>query len=198
MKYTELVDLYISKKPEWSEPLSLLRDILATTELEETVKWGAPVYTVNGKNMVGLAAFKTYCGIWFFQGALLHDPQKVLVNAQEGKTKALRQWRFSAKDEIPPKLVKSYVEEAISNHKLGRIIKPNAPHKKPLEIPEELQLPLSNDPDLQDKFNSLSLTRKREFSEFIASAKRNETRIKRLEKTLKMIEEGKGLYDKYK
>lgn len=198
MNYLEKVDQYIAAKSEWEKSLSLLRDILATTELQETVKWGAPVYTVDGKNLVGLAAFKTYCGIWFFQGALLNDPQKVLVNAQEGKTKALRQWRFGPMDEIPADKIKSYVEETIANHKQGRIIKPSAPHKKPLEIPEELQLRLNNDSGLQDKFNSLSLTRKREFSEFVATAKRNETRVKRLEKVLNMIEEGKGLYDKYK
>ncbi|MBK7633096.1 MAG: hypothetical protein IPJ13_01585 [Saprospiraceae bacterium] len=47
--------------------------------------------------MVGLAAFKSYTGIWFFQGGLLDDKQQFLMNAQEGKTKAMRQWRFFSK-----------------------------------------------------------------------------------------------------
>ena len=59
------------------------------TELLETIKWGVPVYTLNDKNVLGMGAFKSYVGIWFFQGAFLDDPQKKLINAQEGKTKAL-------------------------------------------------------------------------------------------------------------
>ena len=72
--------------------------------LEETVKWGGPVYVADGKNIVGLGAFKSYFALWFFQGALLADQEKVLVNAQEGRTKALRQWRFENKREIKTRL----------------------------------------------------------------------------------------------
>ena len=46
------------------------------------IKWGAPKYVYKNKNIVGLAAFKNYCGLWFFQGGLLKDDHKVLMNAQ--------------------------------------------------------------------------------------------------------------------
>lgn len=52
--------------------------------MEETNKWSAPVYTSNGKNIVGLGAFKSYTGLWFFQGALLKDEKKLLINAGNG------------------------------------------------------------------------------------------------------------------
>ena len=56
--------------------------------------------------MIGIGACKSYSGIWFFNGVFLKDKQKKLINAQEGVTKALRQWRFSSVDEIEPELIK--------------------------------------------------------------------------------------------
>jgi len=85
----------------------------------ETVKWSAPVYTVNGKNVLGLGAFKKHFGIWFFNGVFMKDEHKLLVNAQENKTKALRQMRFETIEEIDKNLVLLYVKEAIENQKLG-------------------------------------------------------------------------------
>ena len=92
-KDTTVLD-YIEKHQTYMKELVLLRDILNNTDLEETIKWGAPCYTINGKNIVGMAAFKSYIGLWFHQGVFLKDLKKVLINAQEGTTKALRQWRF--------------------------------------------------------------------------------------------------------
>ena len=79
------VDAYIERNPQWAAALKKLRKILNATELEETVKWGGPCYTYEGKNVVGLGSFKSYVGLWFHQGALLKDEAKVLINAQEGK-----------------------------------------------------------------------------------------------------------------
>ncbi|MDZ4329429.1 MAG: DUF1801 domain-containing protein, partial [Flavobacterium sp.] len=81
----------------WSEELELLKSVIVKTELVETTKWGGIVYVLNGKNVLGIGGFKNYFAIWFFNGVLLHDKKKVLVNAQEGVTKSLRQWRFSSK-----------------------------------------------------------------------------------------------------
>ncbi len=122
----------------WSEALALLRNIIVSTELEETLKWNAPVYTLNGKNVIGLGAFKHHFGIWFFNGVFLKDKRNLLVNAQEGKTKALRQMRFTSIDAIHEKSVTAYVKEAIENQKLGREIKADRSKKETI-IPEELK-----------------------------------------------------------
>ena len=50
-----------------------------------------------------------------FKWCISKDKQKKLINAQEGVTKALRQWRFSSVDEIVPELIKAYIHEAINN-----------------------------------------------------------------------------------
>jgi uncharacterized protein YdeI (YjbR/CyaY-like superfamily) len=131
-----LVEKYFASQALWQEPLLLLREIILSTGLEETVKWGSPVYMYNKKNVLGIFAFKSYFGIWFFQGALLEDKNKVLINAQEGKTAALRQCRFVSSDEIDEALIIAYINEAIQNVKEGREIKPD--RKKPLVIPGQL------------------------------------------------------------
>jgi len=113
MQRAESVDDYIENAEHWRPELERLREVLTSTELEETVKWGGPCYTLDGKNIVGMGAFKSYVGLWFHQGALLSDPEGMLVNASEGKTKALRQWRFTSGKDIKPRLIKKYVNEAI-------------------------------------------------------------------------------------
>jgi uncharacterized protein YdeI (YjbR/CyaY-like superfamily) len=189
------VTAYIEKKAAWSDGLNQLRTILATLPLEETVKWGAPFYTSGGKNIVGMSAFKSYFGLWFIQGALLKDEQKVLINAQEGKTSAMRQWRFGSAEEIDADLIKAYVLEAIDNQQQGKEIKPK---KKPLVIPELLQQALDVDAELKEKFESLTLGKKRDYADHISDAKREATKLSRLEKIVPMILQGIGLYDKYK
>ena len=118
------IDSYIAKKDKWQKELRQLRELLSTTEMEETVKWGAPCYTVDGKNVVGMAAFKEFVSLWFFQGSFLKDKSNVLGNAQEGTTRGLRQWRFASIEEIDAKLVSAYIKEAIENQKKGLQVKP--------------------------------------------------------------------------
>ena len=70
-----------------------------------TTKWGGEVYTFKDKNIVGIDGFKNYFTLWFFKGSQLKDAKKVLINAQEGKTKHMRQWRFTAKEQIDRDLI---------------------------------------------------------------------------------------------
>jgi len=191
------VDAYITKHSNFTKLINEIRKTLLSTEFEETIKWGMPTYTINGKNVVGIGAFKSHFGIWFFQGALLKDTHKVLTNAQEGKTQAMRQWRFTNDSKIDKELLLTYINEAIDNEKKGLKIKPIGT-KKPLVIPTELVSTINKNKALSISFEKLSLSKKREFSEYIAEAKREATKIKRLEKIIPMIMNGTGLHDKYK
>lgn len=191
------VDDYISKKEVWRKELELLRSSFTNLPVEETIKWGAPTYVYKNKNVVGLAAFKNYCGLWFFQGALLKDDHKVFINAQEGKTKAMLQWRFNSIDEINVDLIKSYVLEALENVDKGNEIKPTR-NKKPVVIPDELMSSFDSNKDLKKAFDELSLSNQREYAAYIIEAKRESTRLRRLEKIIPMILNRVGLNDKYK
>lgn len=188
---------YLLKAPEkWKPSLEHIRDILLEHPLEETIKWGGPVYTHNGKNIVGLGAFKNYVALWFFQGALLTDKYSVLHNAQQGKTKALRQWRFMNEDEIDEKIINEYIAEAIANQRSGREIKPA--RTKPLTIPVLLADEIKTSPGLGAAFEKFSLSKQKEFVEYLTEAKRESTKQKRLQKIIPMILEGVGLNDKYR
>lgn len=170
--------------------------MILTTDVEETIKWGAPVYMVNGKNVVSIAGFKNHCSVWFYNGALLKENTALLENAQDGKTKALRQIKFEKGEEIPVQELRKYVLEAIQNQKEGKEIKPVKAKK--VEVPSELSAAFSKDPTFETSFKNLSPGKQREYSEHINEAKREVTKQSRLEKIIPMIKEGKGLYYKYK
>jgi uncharacterized protein YdeI (YjbR/CyaY-like superfamily) len=196
MESYKTVNEYILNAENGKEMLIVLREILLTTELQETVKWGGPIYTIDDKNVVGLGSFKSYVGLWFQQGVFLKDEARVLINANEGVTKALRQWRFSSVDEIDDKLVLKYVNEAIQNQKDGKELKPD--RNKPVIIPDELYQALQEDRELENCFNRFTIGKQREFTEFISSAKQTETRLARVQKIIPLILENIGLNDKYR
>ncbi|RTY95291.1 YdeI family protein [Flavobacterium sp. GT3R68] len=179
----------------WPEELDILHSVIAKTELIETVKWGGPIFTAHGKNVLGVGGFKNFFTIWFFNGVFLKDEQNVLVTAQEGITKSLRQWRFYSKEEINEPLILSYIKEAIENEKAGKIIKPT---KKEEIVSELFQKELDIDKALSEAFHKFSLYKQREFLEHIESAKREETKLARIEKLKPLILDNIGLNDKYR
>ena len=142
-----------------------------------------------------MGAFKSYVGIWFFQGAFLKDPHKKLINAQEGKTKALRQLRFASNEELDYELVKEYVSETIQNQEEGKEIKPEK--NKPLIIPDELEVNFELDKELKKCFEELTLSKQREYVAYISEAKREATKQNRIKKIIPMIKQKIGMSDKY-
>lgn len=196
MKRTKSVDDFIAQSDKWQPELVQLRKIIAATPLVEEVKWGIPCYTHNGKNVVGIGAFKSYFGLWFYQGALLMDENKVLINAQEGKTKALRQWRMQSTKDIKPNVIKRYVKESIQQVDAGKAIGPA--RNKPVVLPAELKSVLRKNKTVEKKFHSLTPGKQREFADYVASAKRDATKQTRIQKIIPMIKAGVGLNDKYK
>lgn len=181
----------------WPEEMNLLKAIIAQTELTETTKWGGTVYTLGKKNVLGIGGFKNYVALWFWNGVFLKDDAKVLVNANEGVTKGLRQWRFSSKDEIVTheKRILQYIKEAIANENAGLVIKPE---KKQTVISAFFQTALDGDPSFAAAFGKFTPGKQREFLEYIDSAKREETKAQRLEKIKPMVLDGIGLNDKYR
>lgn len=179
----------------WEEELLLLKSIIDKTELEETVKWGGPVYVYNKKNIIGIGGFRDYFTIWFFNGVFLKDKKKKLINAQEDKTKSLRQWRFTSKEEVNEAAILEYIAEAIENEKQGKIIKPS---KKEMIVSELLQKEMDQNPALTEAFQKFSPYKQYEFLEYIETAKQEKTKLSRIEKVIPMILGNIGLNDKYR
>ena len=183
------------KVNQWPEELDLLRTIIQKTELFETNKWGGEVYTINNKNVLGIGGFKNYFAIWFFNGVFLKDTAKVLVNANEGVTRGLRQWRLLNANEINEKLIMQYIREAIENEKAGLSIKPEKKEDMNCDV---LKNELKEDTQFNTAFQKFSPYKQKEFWEYMATAKQEKTKITRLEKIKPMILEGRGLNDKYR
>lgn len=197
MKESSKIEQYFEEAHLFKNELLTLRSVFKQTELVETFKWNSPVYTINGKNVAGLGKFKHHFGVWFFNGALLKDHRNKLHNAQEGKTKALRQMRYETKSDIDTTLLLDYLNEAIANQKNGLEIKTAKPVKH-VEIPAELKAAFTENKALQNAYEALTPGRQKEYAEHISSAKQEKTRLSRLEKAMPLILDGKGLHDKYK
>lgn len=184
-----------NKTNQWENVIEQLHAIIRKTPLVETTKWGGPVYTYNNKNVLGIGGFKSYFGIWFYNGVFLKDEKKLLINANEENTKSLRQMRFNSANEIDEKLILAYIKEVIEIEEKGLAI---PKEKKETIIPEILQNELDKNSELKNKFNTFSPYKQREFIEHITSAKQEKTQMARLEKIIPMILEEKGLNDKYR
>lgn len=197
MKKVHSVEEYIEVNTHFKEELEVLRALILSTNLEENIKWSAPTYSLKGKNVLGIGAFKHHFCIWFFNGVFLKDEHNRLETAQE-KTKALRQLRFNTLNDINKPLVLDYVKEAIENQELGKEIKPKRTTKKDILVPELLNEELKTNSKFKAAFNALSPSCQREYCNYINEAKREATKISRLEKIKPIILNGKGLHDQYK
>lgn len=188
---------YIKKHSQWSNQLTQLRTMLLSTELSECIKWGMPTYVLDKKNIVSFSAYKNHYGMWFFQGVFLKDEAGILKNAQEGKTKAMRQVRIESGDYLDIVLLKQYVEEAIQNQKEGKEIKKEKPKAKSysqkLNFSPELNDALEKHRDTKKSFLSLTAIQQKDYNQYISQAKRKATKLSRLEKILPLIARGKPM-----
>ena len=123
-------------KERWKAEIAEMRRVLAGLAMREECKWGKPTYTVDGKNIVILQGFKEYFGLGFFQGALLKDPKRVLV--QPGRVQAGRVMKFTSAKEVRARAatIKAYVREAIAVEKAG--LRMERRKTSDLPVPEEL------------------------------------------------------------
>ena len=114
------VDWFFSKAEKWQVELAKLRKIVLGCQLTEELKWGVPCYTHQNSNIVLIHAFKDYCALLIFNGALLKDASGILVQ-QTKNVQAGRQIRFTSVREIGEMapIVKAYLEEAIEVEKAG-------------------------------------------------------------------------------
>lgn len=183
------------KTNKWVEELELLKTIINKTKLVETIKWGTSVYTYKSKNVIGISGFKSYFGIWFFNGVFLNDEKNILINANEENTKNLRQMRFNSIEEVNEKTILKYIKEAIENEEKDLKIKP----QKKAEIScELLNKEFKSDSNLKKAFDLFTPYKQREFMEYLNDAKQDKTTINRLEKIKPMILSNIGLNDKYR
>ena len=188
------VDFFFNKEKTWKEEIEKLRTIILDCGLTEELKWGCPCYTLESSNIVLIHTFKEYCAVLFFKGALLKDPDGVLVQ-QTANVQSARQIRFTSIREVSgaKALLKKYVLEAIKVEKAGLKVT----FKKPAEfaMAEEFQERLGENAALRKAFEGLTPGRQRGYLLYFSSAKQSKTRHARVEKSIPDILKGKGLED---
>lgn len=187
-------DNFLIKAESWHQEFKALRAILLDTPLDEDFKWGKPCYTLDGKNVVLMHGFKDYCALLFMKGALLKDPDGILI-AQTENTQAARQIRFTGIDEIEAlaPVLKRYIDEAIAVEKSG--LEVDFKQTEDFAVPVEFQQQLDNNPALKSAFAALTPGRQRGYLLHFAGAKQSKTRAARVEKCMDAILAGKGLND---
>jgi uncharacterized protein YdeI (YjbR/CyaY-like superfamily) len=187
------VDFYFSNA-QWHKEIEKLRTIVLDCGLNEELKWGVPCYTFEKKNIVLIHVFKGYCALLFFKGALLNDPNGILVQQTEN-VQAARQIRFTNVKEIVKlkSTLKAYIYEAIEVEKAGLKVK----LKKATEfnIPDEFQKKLNKNAALKTAFYALTPGRQRAYLLHFSQPKQSKTRESRVEKSMPQILNGKGLND---
>lgn len=182
------------KVNDWKAELKVLREIILDCGLTEELKWSMPCYTLEDKNILILAAFKDYCSISFFKGALLKDTKKLLSSPGEN-SQATRQFRFTSLKEIEKlsSSIKAYIKEALELEKQGKKIEFKQTASD-LMI-EELESAFKKNPALKKAFYALTPGRQRGYLLFFSQAKQSATRASRIEKSAVAILKGMGLND---
>ena len=188
------VDFYFNNAQKWQEEFEKLRLIVLDCGLTEELKWGCPCYTFQKSNIVLIHGFKEYCALLFFKGALLQNPNGILIQQTEN-VQAGRQIRFTTIREIVEMeaILKAYVYEAIEVEKAGLEVE----FKKPAEfkMSEEFQNALNEMPELKTAFYALTPGRQRAYLLHFSAPKQSKTRESRVERCTEQILNGKGLND---
>ena len=188
------VDWFFDKATQWREEYEKLRVICLDCGLTEELKWGCPCYTFQKANIVLIHGFKEYCALLVFKGALLNDPNGILIQQTENVQSA-RQIRFTNVLEIVEleSILKSYIFEAIEVEKAG--LKVELKKTADFAIPHEFQSKLDHIPALKTAFEALTPGRQRGYLFHFSQPKQSKTRETRVEKYIPQILAGRGLDD---
>jgi uncharacterized protein YdeI (YjbR/CyaY-like superfamily) len=189
----QLIDEGIASAEPFAQAIcKKLRAIIFKAEpgIIEDWKWG-PNYYKNGM-VCGFWYFKKHCSIVFYQGALLKDKKKVLLE-NPGNVHN-RHIKFTDVKQIDEKLLIEYITEAVMNNEKG--LKITESKDKTVIIPADLKKLLVKNKCLKN-FEAMSYSSRKEYVQWIEAAKQEETRKKRIDHAVKKIIENIGMNDHY-
>lgn len=192
------VDAYIERAEPFARPiLRYLREVVheAHPGIEETIKWGMPYFVRKG-NVCGMAAFQAHCAFGFWKGEM------VLGDAGPKVDEGMGQFgRITAVEDLPPRAqLLTWVRRAVElNEKGVKAPRPGAKRKEapPVELHPAFEAALQGAPAARASFDAMRPSHRREYALWIAEAKRDATREKRIATALTWIQEGKSRNWKY-
>jgi uncharacterized protein YdeI (YjbR/CyaY-like superfamily) len=191
------VTAYIKKQQPFAQPLlKYLREVVheAVPDCEETLKWGAPAYMHHGIVCI-TAGFKKHIAIVLWKGPLIMDTKGKRADEAWGDY-----GRVTSLDDLPPRrTLIAYLRKAAKLNEDGvKVPKPKKAAKpRAVEVPEDLASLLKKNKKARETFEAFPPSHKRDYTEWITEAKREETRAKRLATTIEQLEQGKPRMWKY-
>jgi uncharacterized protein YdeI (YjbR/CyaY-like superfamily) len=205
LDYNPKLDAYIQKAKPFAQPiLTHLRDLVHTAcpDVEETIKWGRPFFEHRETILCTMAGFKEHCTLMFWgkeMGSVLRNSGAV----QDGARGKLQ--RVTSLESLPSdKQLLAWIREATANIESGNQVSPIAARgkvarapKPALKAPAEFTTALRKNKNTASRFAAFSPSCKREYIEWIADAKRPETRDKRITSAIELIAKGKQRNWKY-
>jgi uncharacterized protein YdeI (YjbR/CyaY-like superfamily) len=199
------VDAYLAKVQPFAQPiLEHLRELVhkACPEVEETIKWSRPFFEYRGAILGNMSAFKEHCSFGFWG----EEIAAVLRGAQALRPGAMGSLgRITSLKDLPSdKLMLGWIRQAAAFVDSGQYTSPIAARNKVVkspkaapEMPAEWASALLKNKKAAAVFAAFSPSCKREYIDWIADAKRVETRDKRIATALEWIAEGKQRNWKY-
>ncbi|MEO7192229.1 MAG: YdeI/OmpD-associated family protein [Vicinamibacterales bacterium] len=190
------VDRYIDKAAPWARPLlELLREAVhaGCPEAQETIKWSVPHFEYKGV-FCSLAAFKQHARLHFWKTSLLRSELSAAGQA------ALDQLdRMTTVDEVPNhKTLVTLVKAAARLHDAGvKVVRTRPVAKPPLVVPPFFKAALAQVPAAKAAFDEFSPSHRREYLEWVTEAKTQDTRDRRMAKTLEQLSGGKSRHWKF-
>ena len=189
------VDAYIAKAAPFAQPiLTRLRELVhrAEPEIEETIKWGAPFFVLDGI-VCQMAAFKAHCAFGFWRGGRPEPTGK------EGD--AMGQFgRLTKVGEIPPVAqVLRMVRAAAASNRSGEKAPAKPRTARPaIAMPKEFRAAMGKSVQAKATYEAFSPSQHREYLEGITEAKTEATRDKRIATAVEWLAEGKTRMWKYR
>lgn len=187
------IDAYIARSAPFAQPiLKRLRKIVheGCPEVEETMKWQFPHFDYKGI-MCGMAAFKGHCTFGFWKASLIFGKRGKRAREEEGMGQF---GRITSLSNLPDdRTLVRYVKKARDLNDAGVKVPERVNGKaRPLpRMPADLKAALARNAKARKTFEGFSPTNKREYIEWVATAKRDATRQNRLKTAVQWMSEGK-------
>lgn len=192
------IDACIDEAEPFARPvLRKIRTLIheGCPDIEETIKWGAPSFGYKGM-LGGMASLSKHVSYGFWKARIMQDPEGILKSAPGASNFSFK--ASSIKDLPPDKTLLAYVKEArrINDEGLKAPAKKRKP-KKTIEVPDYFQKALNKNKTAKATFESFPYSRRRDYVEWLTSAKREATRDKRMATAVEWLAEGKSRNRKY-
>ena len=188
------VDTYIAGKALFAQPILhhlRARVHAACPDTVETIKWGMPFFTLNGRPLANMAAFKEHASFGFWNRADL-PREEGFAELQEGDGMGLY-GKLRSIDDLPDDatLERQIAAAAELIAVSGRPKRPARTVKPEAEVPRALVDALAGDAAAKATFDGFPPSCRRDYCDWVAEAKRPETAAKRVAETIALLREGK-------